>query len=65
MNLILKSFKRHWKPQEKQSWRNPIRCSIASLLGGKSFDEFAQLGALREVIEHMQDEEAMLNRTMQ
>ena len=28
-----------------------------SMLGGERFDEFAQLGSLREVIEHMQDKE--------
>ena len=35
----------------------PNSMFYCSLLGGESFDEFAHLGSLREVMEHMQDEE--------
>ena len=35
----------------------PNSMFYCSLLGGESFDEFAHLGSLREVMEQMQDEE--------
>ena len=35
----------------------PNSMFYCSLLGGESFDEFAQLGSLREVIQCIQDEE--------
>ena len=35
----------------------PNSMFYCSLFGGESFDEFAHLGSLREVIEHRQDEE--------
>ena len=35
----------------------PNSMFYCNLLGGESFDEFAHLGSLREVIEHRQDEE--------